>query len=391
MPNTDYQNRAKPANCWKCNAPNHNPQTRACLKCGAQLTRPPSNNEPPKPGRSSGILGFLANALATIFVVSLLGVGGYIFYSVYLKDKVPADELPANSWHQPTFANWYRKRPTVQEILEKNNQVTGVTADRVKTLSAKGKVSIARGGCGTKQCRDNDSSGLSDQEKIERQLKKPWQDSNSAPAAAPQESGISDDPAALKFIDFGEIEMHRKGSSKLFRKNFVTYKGLPETTENIQVFNGTEGWNEEKVYERDLITGETKTLIRRTVKDLAGKDLDDLKQSVANLGSDLSGKTFNYSHTAKINGEINFALRVDGSETSETFYFDAVTGLLTKMDSGEFNCLMFPYADYDGVKLPSTMYFRTLGKEGRLMWMKLENIEWKINQPIEDSLFEKKP
>ena len=396
MPNSDAQNRYKPVNCWKCGARNNFSQTRRCLQCGAALKLSSPRVDTPKRNPLDAALRFIIRTFLTIVIVSLLIVSGIKVYAVYFEKK-DAVELPPNAWHQPTLANWYRQRPTVQEIIEKNDQVTSTTLrpSDVKTLSAKGQMSIALGFCVTKECSSKeitDDWGNRLRERFNQKysrtpkprLKKPKE-------ISPGNPQISDDPSILEFEDFGEIEMRRKGANKLFRRSFITSKYLDERTETIEVFNGSAGWEEEIIYARDKITGETRDPIRRSVKELNGKALEDLKKSVTNLGNDFTGKTFNYSHTAKINDNVHFALRVDGGETSEMLYFDAVTGLLTKTDAGEFNCLMFPYADYDGVKLPTNMYFRKQNEEGRMMWMRIENIEWQINQPLEDSIFEKKP
>ena len=86
-----------------------------------------------------------------------------------------------------------------------------------------------------------------------------------------------------------------------------------------------------------------------------------------------------------VNDAVHFAVE----EGKDALYFDSVTGHLSKVEMEKMTCFLNSYADYGDLKLPSALYYRIIDKSGNLIWMKIENLEWRVNEPIEGSIFEK--
>lgn len=71
----------------------------------------------------------------------------------------------------------------------------------------------------------------------------------------------------------------------------------------------------------------------------------------------------------------------------ETFYFDAVTGFLIKIDTPANSFFLEDYRPWGQGMLPYTVYLRQPEVGGFHTWIKIEISQWKIGEPIDDSVF----
>jgi hypothetical protein len=377
------QNQSIPVFCQRCNAQNNLAYTQVCWQCKAHLGMPGAQSAPrsrPAAKRSviSKVFGFISKLVLTVVVLGILGVAGFIFYQTNLKPHTNASgvrdaaPLPDNSWYKPSIWNLYRQKPTVLEILEKNNQATSKTLkpSDIQTVSLRGTISFAFEG-ETPPAPQRPTYDLFDRSR-----------GNPTPTPVVSRWEGTDDFTRFGFRPLGNFEGYKKGADKFLRKIRIRSQNLSKT-DVTEVFNGSAGWKEEVVVN---LQGQIKT----TVTDLTGQQLEQFKGSTHGWGNYYTGRDLAYSHNALVRGEVHFVVKNNDPKAPLTLYFDAVTGLLTKVEEGDVTCLLFPYSEHNEVSLPSTMYFRMATPEGKMMWMKMDEIDWEMNQPIDDSLFEKK-
>lgn len=383
MQNSSFQNQYTSVICWKCNAYNNFAQSNTCRQCGCYL-RPHSNQRTPSTSqKTSSIIGTVVKFFLTIAVLSILSVAGYIFYTSNFETaksqstQANTAELPSNSWYQPSIWNFYRDRPTALEIVQKSNEATSKTfkPSDIRTISLNGTISFAFEKCLTEGCKTNEFLIPRKFTELNFKIKPP-----TAPLTNFEEV---DDISRLYFVKLGRVEVYQKDANKVLRKISIRPLSTEPRKDISEGFDGVNGWKEEIVYNWDNTP-------KSSVMKLEGKDLEVLKKSSNTFPNKYSDQNLSFSHIGKVNGKAHFILKTGDPIKPESLYFDAVTGLLTKVEAAEMTCILFPYADYNGINFPSTLYFRSFNNEGKTMWMKIEEIEWKFNQPIDDSIFSKK-
>ncbi|MBS1795120.1 MAG: hypothetical protein JSS81_14775 [Acidobacteria bacterium] len=391
MPRPDHQSPYLPVNCRKCNTLNNSAQSRRCRRCGCDL-KPPAPN-PVKNG--SKFVDIALKFLLVVVVMAIFSVAGIVFVGNLTGNKplsvssapevTEVNGLPSNSWHKPSIWNWYRDKPTVREVLEKNNQVTSksLTPRDVQTLSLTGSVSFSAADCLTKSCLEKEAwrrppTSPDYQTPLQILRPKPTPSNTPIPGVDP-----ADDVSRLRFEKIGSIELYHKEPGKMLRKTLIRPVESPKKADVIEVFDGEKAWKEEIVYENEKI-------VKSSSEELNGKDLEALKNSAMVLGNDLSENNLTFSRIGKYNGRAQFILQKNDPDKPETIYFDAVTGFLTKIETSEMTCFIYSYAEFNGVNFPSTMYFRTISSEGRTIWMRVDEAVWRVNEPVDDKLFEKK-
>jgi hypothetical protein len=394
--------------CWRCKAVNDWEQSKICYQCGCALKRHKSEEVKTLKGDSfigsTAFRSLIYSALAIVLIV----IGISFTINVY-KPKTPEEELiskiteakteeiplPENSWYKPRIWNFYRQYPNVEEILDKNNKATSktISPNDLQTLSLSGKLSFADGGCANDVCAEKLY-----QESLRQESSRYYGSANpkSTPfvyvdetkkkkdAMSSKKVGLIDNYNSFPYEEVGRMEARQKMPNKIYRQVFVRPKGQTSETEKTEVFNGLRGWKKTVVtdiYDRQKV-------LENSVKELSGVDLFELNKSATVWKKDYSSKTLSFLKPVIINSQVNFVLQNNADTKPETIYFDAVTGLITKIETSEMTVFSSKYSSHNGVYLPSEMCFRTIGKDGNAILMKVEQIDWRINESIEDSIFD---
>lgn len=376
--------------CWKCKMVFNWEKTKICTQCGCALRY--YKKEEIRSLKGDSFLGSSAarSFLMVVFVFAML-VGGFYYVIKNMdaaKTKAAAGiteeniALPANGWYKSNLWNLYRELPTVDEILAKNAQATSktLTVNNIQTLSLKGTISFADGNCVTDACAEKLAEAAMRRDQMEMSRFNGYQ-----PQIIPKDGykiPLLDDYDTPEYEEAGTLENHRKAPDKILRKISVVVPKQTRKLETTEGFDGMTGWKKQYVSENGFT-------VTDRVSTLAGLELESLKSSVSALKSDYSSKSVKFSKVKKVKTEVNFVLENPGFEKTELIYFDAVSGLISKIESGDNTCYMVSYADYGELKLPSAMYFRTVAETGFVVWMKVENIVWTINEPLDDSMFAK--
>ena len=391
--------------CWKCKTVNNWEQSKICHQCGCALKRYKSEDVVTLRGDSfigsTAFRSLVYSALAVVLVV----VGISYTINVY-KPKTPEEEmiskipevkieeiaLPANSWYKASIWNFYRQYPGIEEILDKNNQATSKTINPndLQTLSFSGELSFADAGCASGICAEklyqNSLRETSSQDRTEPVPKSTpfvYMDENQKKKKATEwyMVGLTDNYNSFTFEEVGRMEASQKNPKKVFRKVSVFRKNQNRQTENFEVYNGSRGWKKTLVYDKQQT-------FENSVRELSGVELYEINKSATIWKKDYSSKTLSFLPPVIINNQVNFALRNNTDTKPETIYFDAVTGLVTKIETSGATIYLSKYSSHNGVYLPSEMCYRTVGKDGNAVLMKVNQIIWRINETIEDSLFE---
>jgi hypothetical protein len=377
--------------CWKCKIVYNWEKTKICAQCGCALRFYKKEDIRSLKGDSVLSSHLARSFLIVVFILATL-VGGFYYVVKNMEDaknKAAAGiaeeqiELPADGWHKSNLRNFYRELPTVDEILAKNNRATSKAAPsstNFQTLALKGSISFADGDCVTDLCADKIAEAAMREDQIEMSRVNGYQ-----PRVFTKDqfkSKITDDYDLPEYQAAGVLEAYRKAPDKVLRKMSV---GVPRQTrklETIEAFDGFTGW-------KKSLVSENRQTLSESVSILAGLELEALKNSVSALKNDYSSKTMKFARLKKVKNSVNFVLENLSFDKSELIYFDAVSGLITKIESGDNTCYLMSYAEYGDVKLPSVMYFRTIAEDGYVVWMKVENIAWTINESLDDAMFAK--
>jgi hypothetical protein len=388
----ESRNKYTPVYCWRCEAMNNWEQSKICYKCGCALR--PYKKEETITLQGEPITSFpLFRSSAALLTVIILVIAATLFvknFDITTFNKPASSDvasntaaskevkLPQEGWYKPSIWNFYRQKPTVDEILEKNNQATSKTlkSSDVQTLSLKGKLSFAEGGCATDEC-------VEELKKRDSAAYENWIFKNRNSQNGEQfKIGLSDNFEENNFQLIGSIDAYQKSPDKVLRKIFVTAINQSRKTEKTEGFDGFTGWRKTVVFDQQKLP-------ETSVIELKGNELSELKNATGALKTDYSSKNLTFYKMSYFKNKVQFVLQKHDLGKQELMYFDALTGLITKIESYEMTCFFSDYADYEGVRLPSTMYFRTVQISGNFIIMKIENIIWSVNKPMEDSMFAK--
>lgn len=386
--------------CWKCHYQNNFAVSPICRNCGVYLkevkTLEPEEKteetaiEPVRQTRS-------VKPSAIIILVAVLLVCSAVLYIYFTTsffgfqkttETGASVELPPDAWYQPSIRNLYRRNPTVGEILEKHNQSsskTGATSE-TQTLSLKGDVSFARLGCYTEQCLlEEYKRELAGVQEYNRQVLASGDNSLQVKSMPQMDIGkkppLDDEFDKPAYEKAGKIEIHVKNPNRIWQKSVLQIKDEPEKrVELTQGFNGAKGWQRKIVSERENI-------IESALADLIETELEELKKTASTIWKKASLKEENlkFSHRAIVKDVAHFAVE----EGKDMLYFDSVTGFLSEIEMEKMTCFLNSYADYGDLTFPSALYYRIIDQGGNLIWMKVENLQWRVNEPLEDSIFEK--
>lgn len=382
--------------CWKCRYQNNFAASPICRNCGVYLKA--ANTLETKDEKEQGVNKSAAETSpvklsAMIILTAVLLVCGGVLYIYFAGSQKTIEtgasvELPPDAWHQASIWNLYRRNPTVGEILEKNIQAIFKTGEKIETqtLFLKGNLSFARLGCYTEQCllEEYKRELAAVQEHNRRVLASG--DGSQQVKNAPQlnvgtKPPLDDEFDKPAYEKAGGIEIHIKNPNRIWQKSDLPSKDeTGKRIESTQSFNGSKGWRKNTVVERENI-------VESNLVDLADAETEELKKTAAILLKQffLKEENLKFSHRAKVNDAVHFAVE----EGKDVLYFDSVTGYLSEIETDKMTCFLSSYADYGDRKLPSVLYFRIIDKSGNLVWMKFENLEWRINEAVEDSIFEK--
>ena len=382
-------------NCWKCKAQNNAASAIDCKVCGAYLRAAEANENPLSHGFSDhpAFKGWVL----IVGVVLLLSAGLIYFYRSKAQAAIPQlaawnetkeVELPSNSWYNNSWWSYVSNSPSVRQILKKNAEANGTTPslDTARTLSFSGKMSHAMGSCFEQFCVDEAERRMAEYEKnLPPYLKR----SNSGvirvgPKPKPETSDKYD---KLNFSEFGNLELLVKMPDRMLKKA-TAINPYDESHRRVQVmefFNGMEGKritdyfdaSDNKVKsDEDIMDAQQVKTARVDQESLLGRDFDDY--------TDMELRKLE-----KVNERVAFVViaKNRGGER-ETFYFDAVTGFLIKIDTPLNSFFLDDYRPWGKGMLPYKVYLRQPELGGFHTWMKIEIAEWKIGDPIDDSVFE---
>lgn len=379
---------------------------KVCRNCNCYLKRAVSKERLEIESNPTAFLSFTKIAAAGIICLILIGFIYNYASNIYAKNrqsdldvKVGTEiELPREGWYKTDFWKYYRKYPTVTEIIEKNNSVTSKTvkpAD-INSISMKGTLSFADLGCLTNECYQKEREAEEERKRNEDtrihyyygwRFYNPYSQTNFKTLEQTQKElelkTIKDDFNRFDYKEIGRCEFYQKKPDKSLQRFFVDDSKDIKKFELSNGFNGFNGWEKKVTYDLDKISDSS-------VEEIPDEDLKEMKESAKaffRMSYDVS--KMKVVGLAKLNEKVNFLVERQTDEGLETMYFDAVTGFLTKIESGKIIVHFFPYENFSGIYFPSAIFSRAITKEGRLVWMRIEKISWGFNETMDDSIFEK--
>lgn len=378
--------------CWKCKAQNNAAVAIHCRVCGAYLSAAEENENPLSHGVSDhpAFKGYLL----IVGVVLLLSAGLIYFYKSKPRGALAAStgskevELPSNSWYNDSWWSYVSSSPSLKQILKKNEEANGKTPslDTAITLSFSGKVSRAIGSCFEQFCVDEAERRMAEQEKrVPPEFRRFYSSAiRVGPKPIPETSDKYD---KLNFSEFGQLELLVKMPDRMVRKATAInpYDDSQRRVEVIEFLNGVEG---------KRITDFFDVFDKKVKSDVDTMDAQQVKsarvEQASLLGKDFGDYTdMELRRLEKVNERVAFVVSAKNQNGEpETFYFDAVTGFLIKIDTPLNAFFLDDYRPWRLGMLPYTVYVRQPELGGFHTWMKIEIAEWKIGEPIDDSLFE---
>lgn len=379
--------------CWKCGAENNLSASKSCLKCGINLELFLNKGLKFK-NKKPSIFGAILKV--TLLISALLILSG-IFSIRFIAPHYPEIAaykplayisgttsngsatiyLPANSWYKDNPWNHIKYYPTVGEILSKNNEAIGnsITPEMLKTVSISGKFSVGGGGCSTVECAKNrDKANGILMAELPENLKK----YNNVYA-------LNDMAEQQIYNDLGSIQAFIKKPDKLLR---TTKANIPndgyKLNEVIEGFNSTNGWK----YTKDVTN---QGQVFETTIALDPLDGEKLKADLAAMWQVtlINDSSIKFKDIEKVNDRVAFVLTRDkGNKKIETIYFDSISGQVIKIDSDGNSVYFAEFKPFNGINLPSAIYSRRV-EAGRVIWLRVNQIEWKFNEELDDAIFEK--
>jgi hypothetical protein len=383
-----------PVNCWKCSTQNNAALSKICRSCGVyprsgeDIFRKDRYTDPIS--EHPGFKGFIWSGLAVALMCA-----GMIYY--YKREGPPPElpvaemvALPANSWYNQSWWSYISKYPSVKQIIQKNDEVSGnmPAPEIARTLSLSGRISEAQGRCFTQVC-----AGGGERPKP-NWVKSPYggliriknQPTVIGPIQKPELEKL-DKYDDLAFSEVGSVEVAAKLPGKIVKKARakVPYGSTFRTVEVIEVFNGTTGRKT-----TDFIDEAGS----KTSADVETMDQPKIERARAELASMWAWNFKEYTEmrfrgVEKVNDRVTFAVSSRNPEgMPETFHFDSVTGFVIKIDTIDFSTFLDNYRPYEKAVLPYTIHYRRPGTSGSYLWIKFEVDGWKIGDYLDDSMFE---
>ena len=378
-----------PMNCWKCKAQNNGATAQFCRVCGCLLKTAEPRQDPMSDSFTKHLTfkRFLVSVLAI-----LLTVVAVHFYKgiVQSPHSATANEitLPPNSWYNTSWRSYVSALPSERQILQKYAEAKGnlATSETRRTFSVSGQWSRARGSCFEQSClaeerkrREKELETLSQKFTIPDGVVK-----SVGMLKAPE---VSDAFKHLDFATFGRFEQIVKAPDKMLRKATArnpagaTYQRL----EFLEVFHGIEGKRVVDYFDDadvkvktqvDVMDTEQVELAKFERESMLGKDVDNYTD-VSLLG------------LKNVNERVAFALAAKNMKgQSDILFFDAITGLLIKADIPGTSVFFEDYRPFGLGVRPYTIYYRRPEIGGFHSWMKFEVEDLKVDEQIDDSVFE---
>ena len=388
----ETSNTYSPIYCWKCKAQNNAAAATVCRVCGAQLR----TAEPYENPLSSGFSDHPAFKGYLLLVLGVVLLGAAVIY--FLKPTPRTDTagvtasketvLPSNSWYNESWWSYVSSSPSLRQILKKNEEVNGQTPsiEIARTFAFSGKMSRAMGSCFEQACLDEQQRQL-----VQAQSRAPA--GFKIPAhvikqlSAEKKPETSDNYNNLGFSELGKLELLVKIPDRMVRKVTVInpYDETQRTVQISEIFNGVQG---------KRITNYFDALDNRVKSDvniIEAQQIESARMEQASmLGKNFDGYTdMEFRGLEKVNDRVAFMVSANNRNGHpEKFFFDSVTGFLIKLET-PFNALYFDdYRPFRQGMLPHTIYLRQPELGGFHSWMKIQIDEWKLGDPLEDSLFE---
>ena len=376
-------------NCWKCKAQNNAAVAVNCRVCGAYLR----TSEPDENSLSYRITDYPAfKGYLLLGLVLLLGGAAIVFF---YKSKPSSDDataskeivLPSDSWYNKSLWSYVSNSPSVRQILKKNEEANGKTPslETARTLSLSGKMSRAVGTCFEQMCIDERKRQIAVQ-----QARLPpswrWSSPDAVPVGPEPKPETSDKYDQLGFSGLGTLELLVKIPDRMVKKATVI-NPHDETHRRIQViefFNGLEGKRITDYFDA------TDNKVKSEVDTMDALQVASARSEQASmLGNDFDNYTdMEFRGLKKVNERVAFAVSAKNRKGEpETFFFDAVTGLVIKIDTALNSVFLDNYRPWGQGMLPYTIYFRQPELGGFHSWIKIEVDEWKIGDLIDDSVF----
>ncbi len=390
MQNQPFQNSYIPTKCWKCNAQNNLAQTRNCRNCRSYLLANNGRGFANKKSRRSALISSFA--FFAIAILAILGIlfffmkrdeksGAYIFAGFTTRSYPKNANVMPNGWFKPTLQEIFRKYPTIEEIIQKNAEATKSISshDEVETFSIYGKFSVSKGECFRTKCEEP--------QKTQTNLGQfPTNISVPDNTINVKTMEISKNAFERTYEEIGTIECQMKKPDKLLRriivKNSTAFFNSSEITE---VFNAGKGWKE------TAKLSEFGTKINR-IQDLDAGESVKLKEDLSAIQQNrfFGVSNIEFQGTERIIDKVAYVVtRQNKDLRPETLYFDSVSGHLIKTDLDQFSVFYSDFSESNGTILPHTIYYRYDKGTGFYLWLKFEVFEWKVNEGIEDSNFER--
>ncbi len=381
MQNQNPGMRYQPINCWKCNTQNNIASTQICRHCGSYLKSAESANI--HSFSLSDILyikwliGFFVFGVLFIVVVSYSQTksgGNYLIdpNMSAAENEVNKDvEIPAASWYNQSYWSYVSSGPSIQQILEKNKEVSGkeIYPDTVDTYQLSGTIS------GFKMKLQGDMCyGLSEDD-----LKK---------SGDKRFEGILQTSSGCK--DYFQNEYQDLGSMRIIMKKpdmvlKITNSKNAERTDQIiyEGFNKNTAWRKTQVSTGGYGSYNTK------IEDLSSEELLKAQNQINSTIRESNEKYSDaeYIGLRKVNKRVAFTIKKTANGVERTFYFDAVTGFIIKVDMPEMSMFMEEYKDFNGTQFPSVFYYRFSEKKDEYLWLKVENLNWTFDEYFDDSIF----
>ena len=189
-----------------------------------------------------------------------------------------------------------------------------------------------------------------------------------------------------EFKEVGMIETFVKKPAKSLRRIKINLRvDYVKSTEITEAFNQGAGWKETKKID---LQGK----LSNSVEDLDEIESAKLKIDLDSvlLDSSFNSNDVEFQGVEKINDRITYVItKLNKNQKQEKLYFDSITGQMIKMSVEDMDMYFDNFKKNGNLTMPYTIYYKHKFSNGAMSWMKLEVNEWKLNEEINDSMFEK--
>lgn len=416
-----------PVTCWKCGKMNNSAVTQICNGCGIYLKTPASGergsnlhndsifeNSAVRSGLISGAI-FIACIGLLIFLYNYKSSPASVASSSANSSKpslAPIDpsqiadvkkfrsmtaEMPSNGWYKKSFWSYIYEYPTAEQIFAKNIEVSGkpISIETIQSIFVAGSFSLAVTNVESHFETCYNTGGYYHRNKEEFSASPSLLAIVSTLGTEKVGCDTLEDSLNKPYYQFANVEIFADKSGKsLKHAKVLDGKNLSKVVaETKEAFNENKGWKQTLQYNG------FGNMVSNQVSDLNGDEISDLKKNLKDIWiNNYTAANRKVTGLAKMGFKTAYVLETN-SEDSETLYFDAVSGLLLRADRGDLTIFFDDYRDFEGSKTPFMMYFR---KDDRnkssdfaaipnftFTWLRFEISQWKLNDVIADSLFEK--